>query len=87
MYKEVKKGNNIQLTEPKERIRIKQFVTLLLTVGGIMNDALCKELNVDECDIQEEDKLNIKFDKATMVRMHQKSQCMYKKVDGRIKKE
>ena len=84
MYQNAKKDFNIKLTEPKERKRIKQLVTLLLTVGGMMNDELCRELNIDEEDIDGEDIVNKKFDNATKDRIHQKTGIYWKKIDGKI---
>ena len=86
MYQNAKKDFNIQLTEPKERKRIKQLVTLLLTIGGMMNDELCRELNIDEEDIDGEDVVNKKFDNATKDRIHQKTGIYWKKIDGKIRR-
>ena len=86
MYHIVKKEYDIKLTEKKERRRIKELVTLLLTIGGMMNDELCRELQIDEEDIDEEIKVNKKFDKATLDRLHQKTNVYWKKLDGKIRR-
>ena len=86
MYHKAKKEFDIKLTEKKERRRIKELVTLLLTIGGMMNDELCRELQIDEEDIDEETKVNKKFDKATLDRLHQKTNVYWKKIDGKIKR-
>jgi hypothetical protein len=88
IYKQVKQGNNIQLTEPKERRRIKRFVTILLTVGGMLNEDLCNELQIDEDDIdeEEEDKMNKKFGNATMDKLHKKTHVMFKRINGKMTK-
>jgi hypothetical protein len=88
IYKQVKQGNNIQLTEPKERRRIKRFVTILLTVGGMLNEDLCNELHIDEDDIaeEEEDKMNKKFENATMDKLHKKTHFMFKRINGKMTK-
>lgn len=81
MYQQVKKGNNIKLTDPKERNRVKQLIVLLLTIGGMTNDELCEELNVDHtCFTEEEDeRMNKKFDKATLNRIYAKTDVLFQK--------
>jgi hypothetical protein len=82
MYQKVKNGNNIKLTDPKERNHIKQLIVLLIAIGGMTNTELLSELCIgqedssfDECD----DKINKKFDKATMNRIHTKTDIIFSK--------
>jgi hypothetical protein len=85
MYHKVKKGNNIKLTDPKERNRIKQLIVLLIAIGGMTNQELCKELSISQNDIsfdEDDDKINKKFDKATMNRLHTKTDIMFQKEGG-----
>jgi hypothetical protein len=82
MYQQVKKGNDIKLTDPGERNRVKKLIVLLLTIGGMTNEELCKEFNVDETSVADEDddKINKKFDKATLNRLYTKTDVLFQKV-------
>ena len=81
MYHQVKKGNDIQLTDEKEKTRIKKFIVLLLTVGGMTNEELCEELMVEQLDVLDE-RLIKKFDKATLQRLYTKTDILFKKDNG-----
>ena len=87
MYNSHKNNKNIKLTEKKERKRIKEFIILLLTVGGFIEDDLAEELDIDiDDDMENEEKINNKFDKATLMRLFQCSNNIYKKNNGNIVK-
>jgi hypothetical protein len=88
IYQQKKKGYDVKLIEKKERVRIKKFLTTLMTIGGMLNEELCKELEIDETDIHEVDdeKTNKKFDNATKEKIHQRSNIYWKKVNGEIQK-
>ena len=77
---------NIRLTEPKEQRLIKKFIIVLLTVGGLVPDIICDEFNVDDDDVEDELRINQKFDKATLYNLFTKSKMNYKRIDGKIKR-
>lgn len=85
IYSKKKNELNIKLVEDKERSRIKEFMILLMTIGGIIDDDLASELNVDDDYIVDEEKINNKFDKATLSRLFFKSNVLFNKNDGKIK--
>ena len=85
IYNTKKNEMNIKLVENKERLRIKEFIILLMTIGGIIDDDLAEELNVDDDYIVDEEKIQSKFDKATLSRLFFKSNVLFHKSDGKIK--
>nr|QOI90604.1 hypothetical protein HWQ62_00473 [Pyramimonas orientalis virus] len=86
LYISKKNAMNIRLTEPKEQRLIKKFIIVLLTVGGLVPDIICDEFNVDNDDVEDELRINQKFDKATLYNLFTKSKMNYKKIDGKIKR-
>ena len=83
-YQQIKEAYNIKLTEPKERKRIKRFLSTLMMLGGIPKEELCEELELAEEN--ENDKTINKFDNATKDMIHRKSNTYWKKINGTIQK-
>lgn len=86
IYNKKKNELNIKLVEQKERNRIKEFIIFLMTIGGIIEDDLAEELNVDDDYIINEEKINNKFDKATLSKLFFKSNLFFNKSDKKIKR-
>lgn len=86
IYNKKKNELNIKLVEQKERNRIKEFIIFLMTIGGIIEDDLAEELNVDDDYIVNEEKINNKFDKATLSKLFFKSNLFFNKSDKKIKR-
>jgi len=85
-YQQIKEAYNIKLTEPKERKRIKRFLSTLMILGGIPKEELCEELEIAEDNENENDKTINKFDSATKDMIHRKSNTYWKKINGTIQK-
>jgi hypothetical protein len=74
---------NIRFNDKKERYFIKQLCIKLLSIGGDVPLNLMEELQIKVKDNDDLDKDNIrKFDKATMVKLHEFTQANYKKNNG-----
>lgn len=86
IYNKKKNELNIKLVEQKERLRIKEFIIFLMTVGGIIENDLAEELNVDDDYVVNEEKINSKFDKATLSKLFFKSNLLFNKTDKKIKR-
>jgi hypothetical protein len=87
IYNSKKNELNIKLVEQKERNRIKEFMIFLMTIGGLIEDDLAEELNVDDdYYIINEEKINNKFDKATLSKLFFKSNLFFNKSDKKIKR-
>ena len=85
-YNEIKNSLGVKLNESRERRVIKHVVCMLLAMYGTISDDLYDELEIDEKTIEEQtDKLKDilrKFDKATMLKLHEFTKKNFKKESG-----
>nr|QOI90550.1 hypothetical protein HWQ62_00419 [Pyramimonas orientalis virus] len=97
-YQLFKMNRDIKLVEPKEFKRVKRFAKLVRKLGCILDDELEKELGIcgdtDSDDSEDDDKnglelekLNKKFNNATLKNIYNKTKQLYKYVNGEIVKK
>lgn len=73
-----------QIKETKDRHQIRNIIAILITIGASIDKKMCDELNIDECDVENEELVNQKFDTGTLLRIFQRSQVMYRKNGEKI---
>jgi hypothetical protein len=87
-YNKMKKELGIQLTDRREKNFIKAFAYQLLSMEGDIPDDLFQELQINEDHVVDDtDKLKAvlrKFDKATMLKLHEYTKVNFKKENGKF---
>jgi hypothetical protein len=68
----------------KDRRQIRNMIAILITIGGSIDKDMCDELDIDECDVENEELVKQKFDTGTLLRIFQRSQVMYRKNGEKI---
>jgi hypothetical protein len=94
-YEKYRKHNNIKLVEQKEFRRVRSFAKVLRKLGCTLDDAFEKELGIyDESesdDSSDEEKklerMNKKFEKATLTNIFTNTKIMYKYRKGKVIKK
>jgi hypothetical protein len=87
---EKRNDNDIKMRDMKERLLIKGLGYKLLSIGGDFPDELFDELKMEMDRVDDDDdiiKTHLrKFDKATLVKLHEFTQANFKKNNGKYVK-
>ncbi len=95
-YEKYRKHNNVKLVEDKEFRRVRSFAKVLRKLGCTLNDAFEKELGIfEESDNSEDssdeekklERLNKKFEKATLTNIFTNTNTMYTYKNGNVTKK